>query len=207
MSQIIACKNQNGIVLAADGKGFNVSPAGELVEGSTARLFQLGPTSAILAGGTMEAEKMCRTLKVFVAEESLKDVEEIYGAALPFLASEYDRFMRKHCEVMPSDPIHQVYFILAGLSTTNSDDPYRIYLIWTKKKLPQLDGDEITTAFTVPRIMRLEYRLSRLCRENAPLETVLDEVKSHMENLATTQDEIGGPFSFASITRDGFKRS
>jgi hypothetical protein len=207
MSQLIACKNQNGIVLAADGKGFDFSPSGELVDSSTERLFQLGPTSAILAGGTMEAEKMCRTSKAFLAEEALRDVEEVYGAALPFLASEYDRFMRKHCEIMPLDPIHQAYFILAGLSTTSQEDPYRMYLIWTKKKLPQLDGDEITTAFTIPRIIRLEYRLSQLCKENASIERVLGEVKSVTENLAATQDEIGGPFSFASITKDGFKRT
>jgi hypothetical protein len=109
--------------------------------------------------------------------------------------------------MMPLDPIHQAYFILAGLSTTSQEDPYRMYLIWTKKKLPQLDGDEITTAFTIPRIIRLEYRLSRLCKENASIERVLGEVKSVMENLAASQDEIGGPFSFASITKDGFKRT
>jgi hypothetical protein len=31
-----------------------------------------------------------------------------------------------------------------------------------------LDGDEITSAFAVPRLMRLEYKLNQLCKENAP---------------------------------------
>jgi len=207
MSQLIACKNRNGIVLAADAKGFDFTASGELIESSMERIFQLGPTSAILAGGTMEGEKMCRALKAFVAEEGLKEVEEIYGAGLPFLASEYDRFMRKHCELIPLDPIHQVYFIMAGRSVTRQEDPYRLYLIWTKKKLPQLDGDEITKAFTVPRIMRLEYRLHQLSKEDAPIDSVLSVVKEAMERLAADQEEIGGPFSFVSITEKGFQRT
>ena len=46
--------------------------------------------------------------------------------------------------------------------------PHRLYLIWTKKKLPQLDGDEITSAFAVPRLIRLGCKLNQLCKENAP---------------------------------------
>jgi hypothetical protein len=79
-------------------------------------------------------------------------------------------------------------------------------LLWTKKRLPQLDGDEISVAYTVPRAIRLEYKLSRLCRENESLERLLSEVKDGMEQLAESQDEIGPPFSYAFITKEGFSR-
>jgi hypothetical protein len=113
--------------------------------------------------------------------------------------------MRKYCEIIPLDPIHHVHFILAGYTEKDTQNPFRLYLIWTKKKLPQLDGDEISTAFAVPRIMRLEYKLNRLCKENRPLDDILPEVRDTLEKLSEHQEEIGPPFSYALITNEGFQ--
>jgi hypothetical protein len=104
------------------------------------------------------------------------------------------------------DPIHHVYFIPAGYTPKDPQRPFRLHLLWTKKKLPQLDGDEISIAYTAPRIMGLEYKLNQLCRENAPLDHILSEIKKDMEKLAKTQEEIGPPFNYAFITKEGFSR-
>ena len=149
---------------------------------------------------------MCRALKEFIAEERLLDVEAVYTAALPFLASEYQQFMRKSCEVLPFDPIHHIHFILAGYSGKNIRNPFQLYLLWTKKKRPQLDGDEITAAFSVPRLIRLEHSLNQMAHSNAPLEKVYTEVRSGMEKQAEIQEDVAGPMTYAVITRDGFQR-
>lgn len=206
MSQLISCKNRHGIILAADGKGINFDTRGEILELKVERLFQLTKHSAILTGGAAEGANMCRALREFLVGEGLDDIQDVHGAALPFLASEYERFMRKECEILPLDPIHHVHFILGGYTEKDRQDNYRLYLIWTKKKLPQLDGDEITSAFTVPRIMRLEYRLNQLSKQNAPLDQILPEVRSTMEKQADIQEEIGAPFSYALITAEGFTK-
>lgn len=73
-------------------------------------------------------------------------------------------------------------------------------------KLPQLDADEISSAYTVPRLIPLEYRLNQLSRENKPLKDILTEIRPHLEEQAESQDEISGPFSYAVIDRDGFKK-
>jgi hypothetical protein len=205
MSQLIACKNRNGIIIAADTKGIDFNLSGEMIELNVNRMIQLSSSSAILTGGAAAGEKMCQALKSFVEIEGLDDVEGIYGAALPFLASEYEGFMRKECEMLPLDPVHHVHFILAGYTGKDEQDPYRLYLLWTKKKLPLLDGDEISTAFSIPRSMRLEYKLNQLCKENAELDRILPEVQKTMEELSKTQEEIGAPFSYAMITNQGFK--
>lgn len=154
----------------------------------------------------MAGEDMCRALKEFIAEERLLDVEAVYTAALPFLASEYQQFMRKSCEVLPFDPIHHIHFILAGYSGKNTRNPFQLYLLWTKKKRPQLDGDEITAAFSVPRLIRLEHSLNQMAHNNAPLEKVHTEVRSGMEKQAEIQEDVAGPMTYAFITRDGFQR-
>jgi hypothetical protein len=113
--------------------------------------------------------------------------------------------MRKECEMVPLDPLHHVHFILAGRSSKDAQDPYHLYLLWTKKKLPQLDGDEIGLAYSVPRRMGLEYRLNQLCKDNAALEEVLSVIRDTMEQLGQREDEVGPPYNYAIITKEGFK--
>ena len=205
MSQLVACRNAHGIVLAADSLVLDLDAKGTMVKGQTERFLPLGNHAAILAGGAPEGAAISRSLKRFIAEEALDNVEEIYRAALPFLASEYEVFMRKKCQVLPVDPLHHVHFILAGISSRDSAQPYRMYLLWTKKSLPQLDGDEIGLAYTVPRRMGLEYTLGQLCKENKPLDDILPLVRKHMEKLGQEQDEVGPPFTYAAITSEGVR--
>jgi hypothetical protein len=206
MSQLIACLNDNGIVLAADAHAVDFEPTGEMRTMRVNRLFQLSSHTAVLTGGTPDGVEMCQALQTFIREEGLNDIQAVYAAALPFLASEFEQFMRKKCEVLPIDPVHHVYFVLGGYTEQDPQRPFRLFLLWTKKKLPQLDGDEISVAYTAPRLMGLEYRLSRLSQGNSPLEEILEEIEQNMERLAQRHEEIGPPFSYACITRDGFRQ-
>jgi hypothetical protein len=206
MSQLIVCQNVHGIVLAADGKAVDFDPSGKIIELTVDRLVQLSKQAAILTGGAADGVEMCHALRNFLREEDLEDVEDVYGASLPFLSTEFERFMRKKCEILPVDPIHHVYFVLGGYTAKDTQRPFRLYLLWTKKKLPQLDGDEISFAYTAPRIMGLEYKLNQLAKENAPLDNILSEIKKGMEKVGKTQEEIGPPFNYAFITEDGFRR-
>jgi hypothetical protein len=206
MSSLIACKNRKGIVLAADSKAVDVDTMGGIQEMSVRRLLQLTDHTALLAGGAAAGQQMADRLKRFISDEKLTDVESVYHAALPFLASEYEQFMRKNCEIMPLDPIHHVHFILGGQTENDSQNPFRLYFLWTKRQLPQLDGDEIRWAFSVPRFIRVEYRLAQLCVENAGLNRVLAEVRAGMQRQAETLEEVAGPFAYAIIDREGFKK-
>jgi len=206
MSQLIAVKNANGIVVAADSKALDSDTSGNITEYSINRLIKLSDRTAILAGGAGAGENMCRALKEFITEERLRDVEAVYTAALPFLASEYQQFMRKTCEVLPFDPIHHIHFILAGYSGKNIRNPFQLYLFWTKKKLPQLDSEEITAAFSVPRLIRLEHRLNQMAHSDESLEKLYTEVRSGLERQAEVQEDVAGPMAYALITRDGFQR-
>ncbi len=206
MSQLIACRNEQGVVLAADSLAVDFDTKGTMIAVRTERLVPLTGDAAILTGGAAEGAGMCQALKRFIADEGLRDVQDIYRAALPFLASEYEQFMRKKCQVLPVDPLHHVHFILAGVDSKDSAQPHRLYLLWTKKSLPQLDGDEIGLAYTIPRRMGLEYTLGQLCRENKPLDEILRTVRKHMEALGQHQEEVGAPFTYAVITRDGLRQ-
>lgn len=206
MSQLFICKAHDSIVLASDGKAVDVDDNGNLIELGIDRLHQLSQYSAVLTGGAVAGEAMCIALKHFVSSENLVYIDEIYQAALPFLSAEYERFMRRTCKTQPIDPVHQVTFILAGYTRHNRENPFQIYLIWTKRKLPMLGSDEIGTAFSVPRILRVEHRLNKMVAQGAGLDAVMTEVRQGMEHQAHTNDEVSEPLSYAWITEDGFQR-
>lgn len=206
MSQLIACKSNEGIVLGADGKAVDVDANGNLIELKVDRLHQLSDHAAILNGGAASGEIMCRALKNFVNDEGLTLVDEIYQAALPVLATEYERFMRRACEIQPIDPIHQVTFILGGYTDKDPAKPFRLYLIWTKRKLPLLDSDEIASAFAVPRLIKVEHRLHQLSTGQADLDAMMTLVRQALEKQAQLDEEVSEPLSYAAITRKGFSR-
>ena len=204
MSQIIVAQNAHGIVLAGENRAIQLDEKGNEISLKMNRLLPLTSHCALLTAGAPEGTEMGNALKNFLLEEKLNDVQDVYGAALAYLSTEYERFMRKKCEWLPIDPIHQVSFVLAGKTERDPVMPFRLYFLWTKKKLPRLDGDEISYAFSLPRRMGLEFRLNKMCKEDASLKEILKSVKEGMEQLKG-KGEVSGPFSFAMITQEGFQ--
>ena len=204
MSQIIVAQNVHGIVLAGENRAIQLDEKGNEISLQINRLLPLFPHCALLISGSAEGRDMGSALKNFLVEEKLNDVQDIYGAALAFLSTEFERFMRKKCELLPVDPIHQVSFVLAGKTERDQVMPFRLYFLWTKKKLPQLDGDEISNAFSLPRRMGLEFQLNKMCKENAPLKEILKKMTEGMEQLKS-KGEVSGPFSFGMITQEGYQ--
>ena len=98
MSQIVAVKTRTGVILAADGKALDIDSSGQLVEMEANRLIQLTPYTAVLAGGAAEGTYMCQNVREFIQQEGLRTIDEVCGAAFPFLAAECERFMRNRSE-------------------------------------------------------------------------------------------------------------
>ena len=204
MSQIIVAQNLHGIVLAAENRGIQLDEKGQEIPLQIHRLLPLTKHTALIAVGAPDGVDMGNALRLFIQGEKVDDVQDLFGAALAFLSTEYEKFMRKKCELLPIDPIHQVSFILAGKTEKDSTMPFRLYFLWTKKKLPQLDGDEISHAFCLPRRMGLEFQLNRLCREKASLKEILTKVQGGIEGLKE-KGEVGSSISYATITGDGYQ--
>jgi hypothetical protein len=204
MSQIIVAQNVHGIVMAGENRAIQLDEKGSEISLQINRLLPLTAHAALLISGAAEGRDMGSALKDFLLGEKLNDVQDVYGTALAYLSTEYERFMRKKCELLPIDPIHQVSFVLGGRTEKDQKMPYRLYYIWTKKKLPQLDGDEISNAFSLPRRMSLEFRLNKMCKENAPLKEILKKMAEGMEQLKS-KGEVSGPFSFGMITQEGYQ--
>lgn len=206
MSQMIACRSQNGIVLGADAHSIEVDAQGHLFECQIQRLFQLTPHALLMVGGGSESASMGTALQSFMGREQFRSIEDVYAAALPFLASEYESYMQRHCDRLPVDPIHHIYFILAGHSPRNPENPFQAYLIWTKRHLPLLDGDAILSAYAVPRLIQIEAQLNRMSRENQSLDDILTIIQTQIQHGAQ-QDGRQASATYAHITTGGIKLS
>jgi hypothetical protein len=204
MPQIVVVRSSHGIILASEDRAIRLNERGEEISLKVKRLLPLSAQSAILTAGAPEGNEMAKSLQNFVGGEGLKDAQDLYGAALAYLSTEYERFMRKKCEILPIDPIHYVSFILAGKTARDEERPFRLYFLWTKKRLPQLDGEEIANAFSLPRRMGLEYQLNQLSKSGASLNAILEAVKRGIDKLRD-REETKAPYSWAKITEDGFQ--
>ncbi len=204
MSQIVVAQNINGIALAAENRAVLLNEEGQEITLQADRLLPLTSHTALLTAGSAEGIEMGHALKKFVQEEGFTDVQDLYGASLAFLSTEYERFMRKKCELVPLDPLHHVSFILAGKTAKDPAMPFRLYFLWTKKKLPQLDGEEISLAFSLPRRMGLEYQLNKLCREQGSPEQLLANIKEGMVHLREL-GEVTSSVTYAIINDAGYQ--
>jgi hypothetical protein len=134
MSQIIAAQNVHGIILAAENRALQLDEEGKEITLQVNRLIPLTSHCALLTAGAAEGTEMGIALKQFIQGEGLNDVQDLYGAATAFLSTEYERFMRKKCELLPVDPIHQISFVLAGRTERDQAMSFRLYFLWTKKE-------------------------------------------------------------------------
>ena len=95
MSQIIVAQNIHGIVLATENSAVQLNEEGQEISLKINRLLPLTSHCALLTAGAPEGNEMGNALKSFIQGEGLHDVQDLYGAALAFLSTEYERFMRK----------------------------------------------------------------------------------------------------------------
>lgn len=96
-----------------------------------------------------------------------------------------------------------MYFILGGMNF-EQNPTFQLDLIWNRKKLPQLDREEITTAFSVPRLMGFEYGLATKISQGTSLEELSSMITSKMYSLQKADDaSISSPLHVATITSQG----
>jgi hypothetical protein len=136
MAQMIASQNVNGIVLAAENMALQLDDTGKEITFLMNRLLPLTSHAALMTAGAAEGVEMGKALKIFIEGEKVNDVQELYGATLAFLSTEYERFMRKKCEMLPIDPIHQVSFILAGRTEKDTARPFGFTFCGQRRSFP-----------------------------------------------------------------------
>jgi hypothetical protein len=205
MGQLIACAGPEGVFLASDSRTEFFGPGGEEKFITVERLIPVGTHAVLASAGAEEGHELCRDFAAFAKDEGLTDIDALMEAAMPFFAGRYDEVMRKMCERLPVDPLHNMYLVLAGFSA-KAPDPARLFIIWNRPQPPKIESNRVANIFTLPRRMGLEFKLTQLLAKKAPLAEIAGTAKASMEKLAGQDEYIGPPFHFLTITADGVKK-
>jgi hypothetical protein len=87
------------------------------------RLIPVSSHAVLASAGAVEGHDLCRDFAEFAKDEGLTDIDALMEAAMPFFTGRYDEVLRKMCEKLPVDPLHNMYLVLAGFSTKAPDPP------------------------------------------------------------------------------------
>jgi hypothetical protein len=206
MGQLIACAAAEGVLVASDSRAVFFEPHGEERFISVERIIPVTSHAVLASAGNWEAQDICKDFANFAKAEGLTDMDALIEAAIPFFTGRYDEMLRKMCEMVPPDPIINMYLLLAGYSPKTPEYPGHLFVIWDRPQPPKIEYNRVTDIFTLPRRMGLEFKLNELIKKKAPLTQIVDTAKAGMEKLAAQDQTIGTPFQYVTVTAQGITK-
>jgi hypothetical protein len=204
MTQALAAFDEHGLVLATDSRATRFDAAGQPEVFEVKKLFPLGPHCAILSGGAGVSVPLSLELRrVLARHRGLLDPGEVAQFALPFLSQGYGRHLERHGPEVPG--FRRLYFILAGYSEELPPPGFSLVLLGSEENELPLQVIPVGRVVVMPRNLGMEMRLFQAVSREAPLAELLDLGKEFLEKQAALKEEVGPPFYFATLTREGFQ--
>jgi len=204
MTQALAAFNEHGIVLATDSRATRFSEDGAPEIFQVNKLFPLGTCCAILSGGAGVSVPLSLELRrVLARHRGPLDPEEIARFAQPFLSQGYARHLEKHGPEPPG--FRRLYFILAGYSKESPPPGFSLVLLGSEENELPLKVIPVQQVVVMPRNLGMEMRLFQAVNRGAPLDELLHLGRDFLEKQADLKEEVGPPFYFATITREGYQ--
>jgi 20S proteasome alpha/beta subunit len=218
MTQVIACCTPDGILLATDSLATWFDQTGTIRHFNLKKIIRLGSHAAMVSAGIGIGVEIGSAFQEFLQDRRVEGIEEVLRFAPPFFTDRYVRFLRERETGLdlsrPSDdgeseepsPWTGIYFILAGYSFKDRQQPFHLHLLGSEGK-----GDSVTPYSTspillIPRSLSMEKRLETECAAGSSMGHLLSLCKSFLKKRSA-EGEVGPPFYFATITQAGFKET
>ena len=216
MTQVIACSISEGILLATDSVATWFDQTGTMKHFNLKKILALGSHTAMVSAGIGIGVEMGVAFQQFLQERRVEGVEEVLRLAPPFFTDHYVNFLRRReMDLIPfratvhgvSDdlsPWTGVYFILAGYSFKDRQQPYHLYLLGSEEGRSEIITYRTSPIFMIPRSLSMEKKLEVQCQGGSSMSHLLSLCKSFLEKISVGE-EVGPPFYFATITKAGLK--
>jgi len=216
MTQVIACSTPEGILLATDSLATWFDQTGAMKHFNLKKIVRLGSHTAMVSAGIGIGVEIGTAFKKFLQERRVEGIEEVLRFALPFFTDRYVNFIREREMDLglsrPSDdeesdepsPWAGVYFILAGYSFKDRQQPYHLRLLGSEENGDSIIPYSPSPILLIPRSLSMEKRLEAQCLAGSSIGHLLSLCKSFLKKRSA-EGEVGPPFYFATITRVGFR--
>ncbi len=203
MTQALAAFNQHGLILATDSRATRFRAPGDPEFFSVHKLFPLGRFAAILSGGAGVSVPLTQALNAEVSRRrGLEDLEDIFEFAQAYLTPALARYQAAH--PARNQELNRIYFILGGYSPSLAPPGYRLILLGSDEGEP-LHLMPTGNLVVMPRNLGMEMRLFKALAGGATLAELLAMSREFLEKMAAAKEEVGPPFSFATITPAGYE--
>jgi hypothetical protein len=205
MTQILVYQSDHGIALATDSRAVALDPQRENAPHhlEVQKLFELTPRVIAVTGGAGYGILFCRRFQRYIRQAGLQELGEILEVAPGFFRSEAESFHQKNA--LTCSGLDRLYVVIAGYLPQKSAKPFHFVFLASEHRADPLHVVETSHVLAIPRQVGIEYRLARL----SPSDEVLDETESLFEDfllkLANSDEDIGPPFHFVRITRNGIR--
>ena len=205
MTQALAAFNEHGIALATDSRATRFDAAGQPEVFNVEKLVPLGQCCAILSGGAGVSVPLSLALRrVLARHRGYLGPDDIAQFALPFLSQGYGRHLEKHGP--EAQGFRRVYFILAGYCPERPPPGFSLTLLGSEDNELPLRVIPVQRVVVMPRNLGMEMRLFKAVTQGTPLDGLLTMSKEFLEKMAALKEEVGPPFYFATITREGYRQ-
>ena len=216
MTQVIACSTPEGILLATDSLATWFDQAGAMRHFNLKKILRLGSHTAMVSAGIGIGVEIGSAFQKFLQERSVEGIEEVLRFAPPFFTDRYVTFLRERERNLdlskPSDdeesdelsPWAGVYFILAGYSFKDRQQPYHLRLLGSEENGDSIIPYSTSPILLIPRSLSMEKRLEAQCLAGSSIGYLLSLCKSFLKRRSV-EGEVGSPFYFATITQAGFR--
>ena len=214
MTQVIACSTSEGILLATDSLATWFDQTGAMRHFNLKKILRLGSHTAMVSAGIGIGVEIGSAFQKFLQERSVEGIEEVLRFAPPFFTDRYVSFLRERNLDLskPSDdgesdelsPWAGVYFILAGYSFKDRQQPYHLRLLGSEENGDSIIPYSTSPILLIPRSLSMEKRLEAQCLAGSSVGNLLSLCKSFLKRRSV-EGEVGSPFYFATITQAGFR--
>lgn len=216
MTQVIACSSPEGILLATDSLATWFDETGVMRHFNLKKILRLGSHAAMVSAGIGIGVEMGSAFKKFLQERRVEGIEEVLRLAPPFFTDRYAKFLRERkMDLDRSRPLNDgesdepspwrgVYFILAGYSFKDRQQPYHLHLLGSDETENGIIPYSASPILLIPRSLSMEKRFEAQRQTGSSIGSLLSLCKSFLKKRSI-DGEVGPPYYFATITRAGFR--
>lgn len=202
MTLAIVCQNHEGLLLASDSRTQRELGGGRVEWTSMRHVYALGPYAGAIAFGGVLAVELCAQLAQWQQARSALELDDTLAVSREFLAAGLTQYVREQVYNGHPAPPH-LAFIVGGCSPAGAGACHAVLLQSEAGELPFREA-ELGRAFTLPRRLVLEGRLTRRLAEGASLADLALYCRAVLEEVAArNQESVGGPFDVLLVTPDG----
>lgn len=205
MTQILAYRSPEAVVLGADSRAVHYLADGSTSYSAVPKLFRLSPHLVLTTAGAGYGMALCRAFKTHVEQKSLWQFAEICTQALPFFRSELERMQRGGLVAEGRPELARVYFVIAGRDLDCDGDPFQLQLLGSEQQGEPLHVIPHSGIFTIPRQLAVEMKLFGMQQMHQPVSRITPVIKRFLLKLARTSETVGPPLHLVVIDRGGIR--